>query len=128
MLQLDFPLVSVFQPGGGRGAVCQESVCSTAVPHESENARQHAFPKLCVVRTGRGELPIPGRVGVRRERGRPFPLTSNVSVCWTDPKYTYLVECTLNTLSINFSLTFRSHATEPQKLDGCPHIILFILR
>ena len=45
-----------------------------------------------------------------------------------DPKYIYLVECTLNTLSIYFSLTFRSHATKPHKLHGCPHIILFILR
>ena len=42
-----------------------------------------------------------------------------------DPKYIYLVECTLNTLSIYFSLTFRSHATKPHKLHGCPphHII-----
>ena len=28
--------------------------------------------------TGRVVLPIPGRVGVRRERGRPFPFTTNV--------------------------------------------------
>ena len=42
-----------------------------------------------------------------------------------DPKYIYLVECTLNTLSIYFSLTFRSHATKPHKLHECPprHII-----
>ena len=49
-------------------------------------------------------------------------------MCWSvamDPKYIYLVECTLNTLSIYFSLTFRSHATKPHKLHGCPphHII-----
>ena len=39
--------------------------------------------------------------------------------------YIYLVECTLNTLSIYFSLTFRSHATKPHKVHGCPphHII-----
>ena len=47
VLQLDLVLVFVFQPDGGR-----VSVCSTAVPHESENARQHAFPKLCVVSDG----------------------------------------------------------------------------
>ena len=42
-----------------------------------------------------------------------------------DPKYIYLVECTLNTLSIYFSLTFRSHATKPHKLHGCtPHHII----
>ena len=42
-----------------------------------------------------------------------------------DPKYICLVECTLNTLSIYFSLTFLSHATKPHKLHGCPphHII-----
>ena len=80
MQQLDLPLVSVFQPGGGRGVVCQWSVCSTAVPHESENARQHAFPELCVVPDGHVVLPTPGRVGVRRERGWPFPFTSNVPV------------------------------------------------
>ena len=39
-------------------------------------------PSLSYVscRTGRVVLPIPGRVGVRRERGRPFPFTSNVPV------------------------------------------------
>ena len=31
-------------------------------------------------RMGRGVLSIPGRVGVRRKRGRPFPFTSNVPV------------------------------------------------
>ena len=51
-----------------------------AVPHESENARQHAFPSYVACRTGRGVLPIPGRVGVRRERGKTFPLTGNVPV------------------------------------------------
>ena len=51
------------------------------VPHESENARQHAFPSYVACRTGRGVLPIPGRVGVRRERGRLFPFTGNVPVC-----------------------------------------------
>ena len=30
--------------------------------------------------TGRGVLPIPGCVGVRRERDMPFPFTSNVPV------------------------------------------------
>ena len=54
------------------------SVCSTAVPHESENSRQHAFPSYVACRTGRGVLPIPGHVGVRRERGKPFPFTTNV--------------------------------------------------
>src|SRR3954469_3912191 len=78
MLQLDLPLVSIFQPGGGRGAVCQWSVCSTAVPHESENARQHAFPSYVACRMGRGVLPILGHVGVRCERGRPFPFIGNV--------------------------------------------------
>ena len=43
-------------------------------------------PSLSYVscRMGRGVLPIPrrvgGGVGVRRERGRPFPFTSNVPV------------------------------------------------
>ena len=57
VLQLDLPLlVSVFQRGG-RGAVCQQSVCSMVVPHEIENARQHAFPKLCVVPDGPWSTP-----------------------------------------------------------------------
>ena len=51
-----------------------------AVPHESENARQHAFPSYVACRTGRGVLPIPGRVGVRRERGMPFPFPGKVPV------------------------------------------------
>ena len=51
-----------------------------AVPHESENARQHAFPSYVACRTGRGVLLIPGSVGVRRERGMPFSFTSNVLV------------------------------------------------
>ena len=82
VLQLDLPLVYVFQPGGGRGAVCQYSVCSTAVPHEIENARQHTFPKLCVVPDGPWSTPDSRAcVGaVRREHGRPFPFTSNVPV------------------------------------------------
>ena len=39
-------------------------------------------PSLSYVscRMGHGVLPIPGHVGVRRERGRPFPFTSNVLV------------------------------------------------
>ena len=39
-------------------------------------------PSLSYVscRMGRVVLPIPGRVGVRRERGRPFPFTSNVTM------------------------------------------------
>ena len=63
------------------------SVYSTVVPHESENARQHAFPKLCVVPDGPWSTPnsracVCGGVagGVRRERGRPFPFTRNVPV------------------------------------------------
>ena len=80
MLQLDLPLVSVFQLGGGQGAVCQWLVCSMAVPHESENARQHAFPSYVAFRTGHGVHLIPGRVEVRRERGMPFPFTGNVPV------------------------------------------------
>ena len=40
------------------------------------------MPSLSYVscRTGRGVLPIPGRVGVQRERDRPFPFASNVPV------------------------------------------------
>ena len=39
-------------------------------------------PSLSYVscRTGRVVLPIPGRVGVRRECDKPFPFTSNVPV------------------------------------------------
>ena len=76
VLQLDLPLVSVFQPDGGRGVGLL-------------NGRSHMkvkmlgnTPSLIYVscRTGRVVLPIPGHVGVRRERGRPFPFTSNVPV------------------------------------------------
>ena len=76
MLQLDLPLVSVYPAAGG------VSVFSTAVPHESENARQHAFPKLCVVPDGPWSTPDSRACvgGVRRERGMPFPFTSNVPV------------------------------------------------
>ena len=35
----------------------KQSVFSTAVPHESENARQHTFPKLCVVPDGPWSTP-----------------------------------------------------------------------
>ena len=51
-----------------------------AVPPESENARQHAFPSYVACRTGRGAFPIPRHVGVRRERGMPFPFSGNVPV------------------------------------------------
>ena len=45
-------------------------------------------PSLSYVscQTGRVVLPIPGRVGVRRERGGPFPFTSNVPVRWDGSK------------------------------------------
>ena len=75
MLQLDLPLVSVFQPGGGRGVGLLNGG-----PHESENARQQPSLSYVSCRTGRVVLPIPGHVGVRRERGKPFPFTSNVPV------------------------------------------------
>ena len=74
MLQLDLPLVSVFQPGGGRGVGLLNGRSHMKVKMLGKT------PSLSYVscRTGRGVLPIPGRVGVRRERGRRFPFTSNV--------------------------------------------------
>ena len=42
--------------------------------------RSHMKVKMLGNTTGRVVLPIPGHVGVRRERGRPFPFTSNVPV------------------------------------------------
>ena len=47
VLQLDLPLVSVFQPGGGRGGGLLNGWSHMKV--KMLGCRQHAFPMLCVV-------------------------------------------------------------------------------
>ena len=81
MLQLDLPLVYVFQPGGGRVRFANSRFAQRR-SHMKVKVLGNT-PSLSYVscRMGRVVLLIPGRVVVRRERGRPFPFTSNVPMC-----------------------------------------------
>ena len=74
VLQLDLPLVSVFPTRRRAGCRFAQRWSHMKVKMLGNT------PSLSYVscRTGRVVLPIPGRVGVRHERGRPFLFTSNV--------------------------------------------------